>query len=537
MFTAAVDGLSTTQAGTKTVLIADDCAEDRDIYRQMLQADPHHHYHILETSTAEKGLDLLQQQNIDVVLLDFCLPDLTGLEFLEELSQLPKATSVPLSVIMLTGYGDETVAVQAIKQGAQDYLVKNHLSEQALQRSVRHAIQQADLQTQLHRIHERQHLIAQIALRFRESSNLEEILQIAATEVQELLGCERVQILPVATTHKPNLLTGTPQTLNTPIVLHQSGEQTGSLWGWLIVDHSQEKSAGRPDAQELLQDLVVHLAIAIQQAELLISTQAALARERELNMLKSRIISTVSHEYRTPLSVILTSASVLLKHSGQLTSEQQQRYLHFIEDKARHLTRLVDDMLVLERCELDKAQFHPTSLDLPQLLANVLEQQRQRADETYQFNLKVSGRISTFWGDQGMLHLVLMNLLDNAIKYSPEGGKIDVSLTNQTHQVILAIKDQGIGIPTADQARLFQSFSRGTNVETIPGTGLGLAIVKACVDLHHGTVKVNSQVGKGTIIQISMPRQPQLAVTNTATIATTLAGTTPDPLSELANVI
>jgi signal transduction histidine kinase len=534
MFTAAVDTLSTSQTSTKTVLIADDCAEDRDIYRQMLAADPNHHYHILDAGTGEKGLDLLQHQGVDVVLLDFCLPDLTGLEFLEELSQLPKATSVPLSVIMLTGYGDETVAVQAMKQGAQDYLVKNHLSEEVLQRSVRHAIQQADLQTQLHRIHERQHLIAQIALRFRESSNLEEILQIAATEVQQLLGCERIQILPVSaktTADNPNLLTEFPQTLNTPIVLNQSGEQAGShLWGWLRVHHSGDalEPSWRPDAQELLQDLVVHLAIAIQQAELLISTQAALARERELNMLKSRIISTVSHEYRTPLSVILTSASVLLKHSQQLTPEQQQRYLHFIEDKARHLTRLVDDMLVLERCELDKAQFHPVSLDLPQLLANVLEQQQQRVNETYEFNLKVSGRISTFWGDQGMLHLVLMNLLDNAIKYSPEGGKIDVSLTNQTHQVILAIKDQGIGIPTADQARLFQSFSRGSNVETIPGTGLGLAIVKACVDLHHGTIKVNSRVGKGTIIQICMPRQPQLAAT--------IANPTPDPVLEFANV-
>jgi signal transduction histidine kinase/CheY-like chemotaxis protein len=528
-----------------TVLIADDCAEDREIYRDYLQDDPHHRYQFIEASSAEQGLQLCQQQLIDVVLLDFQLPDLTGLEFLEEL-QADQSRQAHPPVIMLTGYGDETVAVQAIKRGAQDYLIKHHLQAEVLRRAIRSAIQQARLQAQLNQSHDRQRLITTVALRIRESLELEEILQTTVAEVQQVLRCDWVQIyranesvpsptepsqcancsplpgLPVAQVGDPATClaaSSAPDYLLAPITLTtrsdqgiESTEGTESttpkttIWGWLIAHHCSTKRHWQPEETSILTELAVHLAIAIQQAELLTHTQAALVKERELRLLKSKIITTISHEYRTPLSVILASSSLLLKHGQDLAGERQQRCLQHIEDKARHLGRLVDDMLVWERCELDKTRFRPVPIDLPTLIANVVEQQQQIAGEAYQLAFKVRGRSQGFWGDPGLLRLILVNLIDNAVKYSPQGGNIEVGLRHQADQVILTIKDQGLGIPVAEQSGLFQSFSRGSNVETIPGSGLGLSIVKACVDTHGGSIQLQSQVGRGTKVSITFPK-------------------------------
>jgi DNA-binding NtrC family response regulator len=130
-----------------TLLITDDCAEDREIYREYLSSDPHECYQFLEAASAEVGLELCQKKHCDAILLDFCLPDMSGLEFLDELKH--QGLEAPLPVIMLTGQGDERVAVQAMKRGAQDYLVKQHLQPDVLQLTVRNAIAQSHLQNQV----------------------------------------------------------------------------------------------------------------------------------------------------------------------------------------------------------------------------------------------------------------------------------------------------------------------------------------------------------------------------------------------------
>jgi signal transduction histidine kinase/CheY-like chemotaxis protein len=507
-------------------MIADDCAEDREIYREYLRADPHHTYQIIEASSAEAGLGLCEQHRVDVILLDFQLPDLTGLEFLDEISRHPTTSSVIIPVIMLTGYGDEKIAVQAIKRGAQDYLGKNQLQAEGLQRAVRNAIQQAQLQTQLNQVRDRQRWVATVALRMRESSDLAKILQTTALEVQRFLHCDRVQIHPFTGKQFQDCATCLPSfslpsagpalpsdcfqqnDLVVPIPLSAQVDRGEMVWGWLVAHDCSMDRQWQPEETSILQELALHLSIAIQQAELLIHTQVALAKERELSIFKSKIIATVSHEYRTPLSVILAASSLLLKHREDLPADQQQRYLQFIEDKARHLTRLVDDMLILEQCELDKTRFRPMPVDLSALVSQVIEQQKQIAGESYQLSLKARGHTQVFWGDHGMLRLILINLLDNAIKYSPQGGAIEVSLRNQGDQVVFVVKDEGIGIPISEQSGLFQSFCRGTNVETIPGTGLGLAIVKACVEIHGGSIQLQSRLGRGTKVSIILPKQP-----------------------------
>ncbi|MGH2414554.1 MAG: sensor histidine kinase, partial [Microcystaceae cyanobacterium] len=127
--------------------------------------------------------------------------------------------------------------------------------------------------------------------------------------------------------------------------------------------------------------------------------------------------------------------------------------------------------------------------------------------DRHQLIYKMRGNYKSFWGDGGLLRQIFVNLISNAIKYSPDGGDIEFHLIENDLQVIFDIKDKGIGIPIKEQENLFQAFSRGSNVDTIPGTGLGLAIAKVCVELHGGDITLESQVGKGTRVTVTLPKR------------------------------
>ncbi|WP_017654494.1 ATP-binding protein [Fortiea contorta] len=580
---------------TWTLLIVDDCAADRKIYRRYLLSDPHHSYKILEADCAADAFLLCQQHRCDVILLDFCLPDLSGLQLFARLRQEVFNTAV--AVIMLTGRGDEEVAVQAMKQGVQDYLVKQYLKPEVLQLAVRNAIKQSCLQAQLSKTRERQRLIATTALRIRQSLDLEQILNTAVVEVQQLLKCDRVIVYQFAkdidgeifaayvesyrtisachhyqpidgesrvgsaalhNTIQPRSLSVTgnnlcqnhlwgcqqafshvyqagdkmcelaqeitwnsgvsnccPQgleQLNTranlvvPINLSHNDQREAQPWGLLIAHQCSGERQWQAEDVDILHEVSVQLAIAIQQAELLTQTQAALEKEKQLNAFKSQIIATVSHEYRTPLTSIFAAASTLIQHSEQLDKLRQQRFLQIIEQKARYMSKLVDDMLLVNQIELEKTKFKPIPLDLEQFFWELMEQERKMASQKHELILTITGNCQSFWGDRQLLQQIFVNLMSNAIKYSPDGGKVEFDLIGRESQIIFHIQDQGIGIPPADQERLFQSFSRGSNVDTIPGTGLGLAITQACVKLHSGEIVLSSQVGKGTKVTVILPR-------------------------------
>ncbi|NET49386.1 MAG: HAMP domain-containing histidine kinase, partial [Merismopedia sp. SIO2A8] len=231
-------------------------------------------------------------------------------------------------------------------------------------------------------------------------------------------------------------------------------------------------------------------------------------KSQDLNHFKSQIIATVSHEYRTPLSTILAAATTLEQHSDHLKPARQTRFLQMIQEKARHMTTLTDQMLVMHQCELNQSKFEPSPMNVLQFVADLVDEHRNMVSNAYDIVLTVSGKTSGFWGDAGLLRLAIDNVLSNAIKYSPNGDRIDVRLTGSATGVQIAIQDHGIGIPRDEQATLFQSFTRGTNVRMIPGTGLGLAIVKACIDLHGGDISLESDECQGTTVLLSFPKRP-----------------------------
>ncbi|MFW6358135.1 MAG: response regulator, partial [Chroococcales cyanobacterium] len=177
---------------TINLLIIDDCPEDRELYRRYLMRDSEHSYTLIEGGLGYQGLDLWQEHQPDLILLDYCLPDLDGLEFLAKLERLLDQSCLP--VVMVTVYGNEAIAVQAMKAGAQDYLVKEYITPEGLQLAIENAIATVQLRSQLQQRIERERLVSQITQKIHHSLDLEEILQTTVTEVRQFLQTDRVLI-------------------------------------------------------------------------------------------------------------------------------------------------------------------------------------------------------------------------------------------------------------------------------------------------------------------------------------------------------
>ena len=231
----------------------------------------------------------------------------------------------------------------------------------------------------------------------------------------------------------------------------------------------------------------------------------SLAKEKELSAMKSRIISTVSHEYRTPLMTILSSAELLERKRHQFDENKHLKHFQRIRSTVKHMTNLVDDVLFLNKAESASIQFNPVPLDLVTFVRELIEEMRSSLPNKEQINLITNSNDLLANFDPKLLRNVFSNLISNAIKYSPDGGEVRVRIIREERWVIIQVEDEGIGIPDEDKNKLFDSFSRASNVGTISGTGLGLSIVQTCANLHGGKVAVESEVGVGSTFTVGLP--------------------------------
>jgi signal transduction histidine kinase len=230
----------------------------------------------------------------------------------------------------------------------------------------------------------------------------------------------------------------------------------------------------------------------------------ALEKEKELGELKSRFVTTTSHEFRTPLSTILSSTEILERYNHKLSEDKKIQHLQRIQATAKNMTYLLNDVLLIGKAEAGKLELQPTPLELVQFCRDLVEE-IQISTLTHTIVFCSEDKCTTTYVDEKLLRHILSNLLSNAIKYSPQGGLVHFDLVCQQEEVIFRVQDQGIGIPSDDQVKLFDSFHRASNVGTISGTGLGLAIVKKSVDLHGGSIAVKSEVGVGTTFIVTIP--------------------------------
>lgn len=230
----------------------------------------------------------------------------------------------------------------------------------------------------------------------------------------------------------------------------------------------------------------------------------ALAAEQELGELKSRFVSMASHEFRTPLTAVLTSASLIEKYPAAEQQDKRLRHLGRIRQSVNHLNDILEEFLSVGRIEEGKVMAHPTRLDLPTLLHDTVAdvQGLRKAGQTI---VPVVSCPEPVWLDPSLLRKILVNLLSNALKYSGENAVVSLRATCAAGQLTLVVQDQGVGISPEDQAHLFERFFRARNVTNVPGTGLGLYIIARYLDLLGGTIGLASALGQGTTVTVTIP--------------------------------
>lgn len=223
----------------------------------------------------------------------------------------------------------------------------------------------------------------------------------------------------------------------------------------------------------------------------------ALSKEKELSDLKSRFVSMASHEFRTPLSTILSSASLVAKYTETAQQENRDKHIHRIKSSVNNLTDLLNEFLSIGKIEDGKITSHYSLFNIKEMLGVVCNEMQNlvKTGQHIKYNHIGGERVNL---DPSLLRNIILNLLSNAIKFSPENGIIEItSITNQK-EIIITVKDCGIGISTEDQEHLFERFFRGNNAINIQGTGLGLHIVGKYIELMDGQISYSSELEKGS---------------------------------------
>ena len=374
------------------LLIEDDLAEAR-LIQEVLQNLDSHQFILTHVQRLQTGLNRLKRQQFDLILLDLTLPDSQGLTSVELLvknfSHLP--------IVVLTNTNDNQLAIEAVRQGAQDYLVKREINIEVLVRSIQYAIE-------------------------------------------------------------------------------------------------------RQKASDLLRETNENLIEQIQQKT------SELMKAKEINHFQSELVSMFSHDFRNPLTTVL-SCSELLQNKNDLLSEERKIYLfQMLRNASKSMMQLVDEMLLVGQTDSDTFQCNLKELNLELFCSELVEQLQFNAKKRQiELIFEVTSKITPSAWDESLLRHILGNLLANAIKYSSEGNKVLFELIPRSQEITFRIRDWGIGIPPEDLQKLFEPFHRAGNVGKIPGTGLGLAIAKSCVEAHQGYITLDSEVNCGTTVTVTLP--------------------------------
>jgi PAS domain S-box-containing protein len=528
----------------RTVLIIDDSPEDREAYRRYLLRDQTHHYIILEEESAEAGLAQCQKLHPDSVLLDFRLPDLDGLEFLEELSHQAGDQAPP--VIMLTGQGDEAIAVRAMKLGAQDYLIKGRTSASDLLFTLNNVIENAQLRRELQQrkaeLQESQQFIQKIVdttpgivyvYDLKEQCcvyinrgitdvlgyTADQISEMGATVLKQLMHPEDLQRVPEHLQQFDLLADG--KTLEFEYRMHDAQGN----WHWLWSQEAVFKRNASGAIQQILGiaiDVTERKQAEADRDRLLEREKAARAEAEAANRAKDEFVAMVTHDLRAPLNAIQGWAQLL--RSGKLNEAARIQALETIERSTRNQARLIEDLLDISRMIQGRLELEPGWVDLTAVVKAAIADAFPAAN-TKQIAIAavLDNSDLTLRGDASRLQQVLGNLLSNAIKFTPEGGRVDVRLAKLGNRELgvgsretdgrmggsyaqITVTDTGCGIPPELLPHVFDRYRQAQGLARQGGLGLGLAIARHIVELHGGTIQASSPgEDQGATFTIQLP--------------------------------
>jgi signal transduction histidine kinase len=228
-----------------------------------------------------------------------------------------------------------------------------------------------------------------------------------------------------------------------------------------------------------------------------------LEKEREMREMKDRFVSLVSHEFRTPLTIITTSLSLVTEYFDRLPPGRVLEKLGTVQQQIQRMVEMMEDALRYSRSGAGKTEFVTEPVEIFPLCQHIIETQQIMDDNRH--NILLSGDTGIVQADPHLLDHIITNLLTNAIKYSPQHTTITVTITRQPAVWHFAVRDEGMGVPEADLPKLFEPFHRAANARQLPGTGLGLSIVRDYVVLHGGNIMVESEIGQGATFTFTLP--------------------------------
>jgi PAS domain S-box-containing protein len=234
------------------------------------------------------------------------------------------------------------------------------------------------------------------------------------------------------------------------------------------------------------------------------SLSEALDKEKQLSEIKSRFVSMASHEFRTPLSTVLSSASLLSKYTTTEEQDKRSRHVGKIKNSVKHLNDILEDFLSLGKLDEGKVESRNTEFNLKEFITDVIDEMKGLLKKGQHFSYHHEGSMQVY-SDKKLLKNIIINLAGNAIKFSEEGKPIVIKSGVGNEKLEIFITDEGIGISAEDQEHLFSSFYRGKNAMNIQGTGLGLHIVKRYLDLMNGHINLNSKIGEGSTFVVTIP--------------------------------
>ncbi len=280
-------------------------------------------------------------------------------------------------------------------------------------------------------------------------------------------------------------------------VLHDLSEE--KMAAEKLVQHANDLEAVVEDRTNFLKNIVQTLEQAKEEVNI------SLIKEKEINQLKTRFVSMASHEFRTPLSSIQLSASLIEHYFDQLNKKKIFEHLDKIKSGVNNLTNIINDFLSVERIDAGKIKPVLKEFDLKMLCEDIVESMKLQAKRGQKIIYRHTGKITKVNLDSNLLQNCLLNFISNAIKYSNEDSRVELKTKIDENTCRIIIKDNGIGIPKEEQIHLFEPFFRANNTTDIEGTGLGLSIVKRYTELMGGTLKFKSQENSGSVFTLTFP--------------------------------
>jgi PAS domain S-box-containing protein len=469
--------------------------------------------------TEEDYVSALAEQP-EIILADYALPQFDALAALRRAQQANPDTPV----IVVSGAMSEEACVDCLRHGAVDYLLKDRLArlgpavEHALAQrrdvAARRIAEEASREHEQHfraafdnapvgmavtdldgRIVEANHMLGELTAMSPDGLRDRSLASIVAPTDQDmvdvyvsgLIAGEVIDAQPdLRLRHTHGLVVWVQYSAS--LIRDPDGAPRHLV-------HQMQDVTGRRRAEQAIQ----------RQAEQLASANAELT---ELDRLKTEFVATVSHELRTPLTSIRGYTEILADgDAGELPAEAQ-RVIRVIDQNSERLLGLIEDLLTFSRIEVGRLVLNARELDLSSLVERVCLAVRPALEKASLTLVRdVPAKPSTVYGDPGQLERVLLNLLTNAVKFTPDGGTVTVRIRELGRQVTISVADTGIGIPADEQEQLFTRFFRSSTAQdlAIRGTGLGLAIAKAIVDAHRGWIQIESAAGTGTTVVVGLP--------------------------------